>query len=61
MPGYACQFVVKKRTSPRYESIQELYFDFGGSYSGSGLPLVSGAKGRVARPTRKMRDIVTPA
>jgi hypothetical protein len=29
--------------------------------SGSGLPLVSGAKGRVASPIRKTRHIVTPA
>ena len=32
-----------------------------GIYSGSGLPLVSGANGSAARPTRKTRHIVTPA
>ena len=32
-----------------------------GPYSGSGRPLVSGAKGSAARPTRKTRHMVTPA
>ena len=32
-----------------------------GAYSGNGLPRVSGAKGRAARPTRKTRLMVTPA
>jgi hypothetical protein len=30
-------------------------------YSGSGFPLVSGANGSAARPTRKTRLMVTPA
>src|SRR6476620_11556860 len=30
-------------------------------YSGSGFPLVSGANGRAAKPTRKTRLMVTPA
>gem|GEM_PF-6225220 len=33
----------------------------GTDYSGSGCPLVSGAKGRAMRPIRKTRHIVTPA
>ncbi len=31
------------------------------SHSGNGFPAVSGAKGTVARPTRKTSDIVIPA
>ena len=32
-----------------------------GLYSGSGLPFVSGAKGRASRPTRNTEHIVMPA
>ena len=31
------------------------------AYSGNGWPLVSGAKGRARRPTRKTAHIATPA
>ena len=31
------------------------------TYSGSGFPLVSGAKGNAASPTKKTRHMVTPA
>lgn len=32
--------------------------DYWSFHSGSGLPLVSGAKGKVARPTRKIAHMV---